>query len=249
MNKLIDDLRSKQALKVIAGIDNFNKEQVLRLVKIANHLGVTMVDICSQEDIVREALELGINTSIVVSSVSVAELLRAEELGAPVLELGNFEALHKQGIFYTADEVYALAAEIMLKKKSALVSITVPGHLPVSEQIQLATKLEELGVDILQTEGASLVDSKHASALGQIEKASLTLANTMEIARATEKVFILTASGLSPDTVKFAIASGAHGVGVGSYVNKLNSEIEILAAIKSLQEALATSRSERFAQI
>jgi hypothetical protein len=227
MNKLINDLRSKQALKIIAGIDNFDKNKVLQLVKIANHLAVTAVDICSQEEIVREALALATDTTIVVSSVVVEELLRAEELGVTVLELGNFEALHKEGIFYGAAEVYALAEELMAKKKSALLSITVPGHLPIAEQIELAVKLEELGVDILQTEGASLVTSKQSSALGQIEKASLTLANTMEIVRATDKAFVLSASGLNPDTVKFAIASGAHGVGVGSYVNKLASEIEI----------------------
>lgn len=244
MNKLLNDLRSHKALKVIAGIDNFDKAKVLRLVKIANHLGVSAVDICSDPEIISEALSLATDTEIVVSSVIVDELIKAEALGVKVLELGNFEALHKVGVFYSADEVYALAEDLMQRKKFAMISITVPGHLDIADQISLATRLEELGVDILQTEGASLVTTNNSSALGQIEKVSLTLANTIELKRATEKVFILTASGLNPETLPLALASGAHGVGVGSYINKLNSEIEILAAIKSLQEVLEPAKQE-----
>ena len=145
----------------------------------------------------------------------------------------------KKGIFYSADEIYSLAVEIINFRPQALVSITVPGHLSVKDQVELAQKLELLGIDIIQTEGASLVEANSAAALGQIEKVKLTLANTIEIARVLENTFLLTASGITPDTAKLAIASGANGIGVGKYVNKLETEIEMIAAIRSLLIAIS----------
>ncbi len=204
---VIRALQSKNCLKVIAGINNFNKEQVLQIVRAADQMQATCVDISAREDIVTEAVAIAQNTAIVVSSIHVAELIRAEELGADMLELGNFEALHDEGIFPSA-------------------------------------KLEELGVDMLQTEGASLVEASSPAALGQIEKVRLTLANTIEISKAVSQTFILTASGISPDTAKLAIAAGAHGVGVGKYVNKLESSLEMMAAIKALQEVLNVQSSK-----
>ncbi len=235
---VIRDLQAKNCLKVIAGINNFNKDRVLQIVRAADQMQASCVDISAREDIVTEAVAIAENTAIVVSSINIAELIRAEELGADVLELGNFEALHDEGIFPSTDQVYNWASEIMSARKQALVSITIPGHLSVSEQVTLATKLEELGIDILQTEGASLVEASSPAALGQIEKVRLTLANTIEISKAVSSTFILTASGISPDTAKLAIAAGAHGVGIGKYVNKLESSLEMMAAIKALQESL-----------
>lgn len=239
-NKVLRDLEARKCLKVIAGINNFDKAKVLQIVRAADQVGATCVDISAREDIVTEAIALAENTAIMVSSIKPVELLRAEELGATMLELGNFEALHEEGIYPSADEVLNWAHEIMAARKTALVSITVPGHLTVAEQVELATKLEELGVDMIQTEGASLVEAQSAGALGQIEKVRLTLANTVEISKALNGTFVLTASGISPDTAKLAIAAGAHGVGVGKYVNKLDTELEMLAAITALRDSVAS---------
>ena len=168
------------------------------------------------------------------------ELRRAQELGADVLELGNFEALHEEGIYPSAAEVLAWAEEIMAFRTSAVVSITMPGHLEVAEQVSLAARLQEMGIELIQTEGASLVKTEQAGALGQVEKVSITLANTIELAKVLDTTFLMTASGISPDTAPLAIAAGASGLGVGKYVNKLSSELEMLAAVKALTEAIET---------
>jgi DhnA family fructose-bisphosphate aldolase class Ia len=42
-----------------------------------------------------------------------------------------------------------------------------------------------------------------------------------------------------------AIAAGASGVGVGSAINQLNDEIAMVAAVRSLVEALATVSPRR----
>ena len=39
-----------------------------------------------------------------------------------------------------------------------------------------------------------------------------------------------------------AIAAGASGVGVGSAINQLSTEIEMIAVVRSLVEALSTAQ-------
>jgi Protein of unknown function (DUF561) len=53
----------------------------------------------------------------------------------------------------------------------------------------------------------------------------------------------LCASGLSDVTAPMAIAAGASGIGVGSAVNQLNSEIAMIAVVRSLVEAMAVQKS------
>jgi thiamine monophosphate synthase len=248
-SKVLADLQDRKLLKVIAGINNYDMDKVLRVVRSAEAMGASVIDISAREDIVIAARRILKNTALMVSSVELSELKRAIELGADMIELGNFEALHDAGIFYSADEVLELAREIMSFKSHALVSITIPGHLEVSEQVQLAEALQEMGVEMIQTEGASLVEAKSASALGQIEKVRLTLANTIEISKVLSHTFIITASGISPDTTKLAIAAGASGVGVGKYVNKLESELEMMAAISALKESLEGAKKLFLASI
>jgi hypothetical protein len=43
-----------------------------------------------------------------------------------------------------------------------------------------------------------------------------------------------------------AIAAGAAGIGVGSAVNRLNNEVAMIAAVRSLVEALALPTMARF---
>jgi hypothetical protein len=76
----------------------------------------------------------------------------------------------------------------------------------------------------------------------------LTLSNTIELSKNLKKTFILTASGISPDTAALAITAGAHGIGVGKYINRLESELEMLASIRRLQESLSITQIERTLQ-
>jgi thiamine monophosphate synthase len=72
-----------------------------------------------------------------------------------------------------------------------------------------------------------------------IEKAAPTLAAAYEISRAVS-VPVLCASGISAVTAPLAIAAGAAGVGVGSAINKLDNEIAMVAAVRSIVESLQT---------
>ena len=121
-------------------------------------------------------------------------------------------------------------------------SVTVPHILPLDGQAQLALDLADIGVDLIQTEGGTSSHPISPGTLGLIEKASPTLAGTFAISAALKEsdydVPVICASGLSEVTVPMAISVGANGVGIGSAVNKLNTELAMIATIKGLRQAL-----------
>ena len=120
--------------------------------------------------------------------------------------------------------------------------MTVPHVLPLDSQAQLALDLVDRGVDLIQTEGGTSSHPMSPGTLGLIEKASPTLAATFAIASALKEshhdVPVICASGLSEVTVPMAISVGANGVGIGSAVNKLNTELAMIATVKGLRQAL-----------
>ena len=126
-------------------------------------------------------------------------------------------------------------------------SVTVPHILELDQQVKLAEDLVKAGADIIQTEGGTSSTPTHAGTLGLIEKAAPTLAADYEIARVVP-VPVLCASGISSVTAPLALAAGASGVGVGSAINQLNSEVAMIAAVRALVEAMANvSRTRTFA--
>lgn len=228
-------LEEKRAVKIIAGIDNFDTEKVKKVVIAASNSGANAVDICANPDIVAEMRHLT-DLPLFVSSVKPQELAHAVILGADAVELGNFDALYKKGQSFTADEVFELAKETKkLIGDDIFFCVTIPGELKIGEQIELARKLEELGIDLIQTEGHFSNEAPSNGVRGLIERAELTISNTIELSRNIETP-IMTATGINPTTAALAFAAGASAIGCGSCVNKLDSEISMLAVSKSLVE-------------
>ena len=154
------------------------------------------------------------------------------------------DSFYPKGRFFFADEVLELAAETRSLLPEVCLSVTVPHILPLDAQAQLALDLIDQGVDLIQTEGGTSSEPKSPGTLGLIEKAAPTLAATYTIASAIaesdRKVPLICASGLSEVTVAMAISGGASGVGIGSAINKLNNELAMIAAIKSIRQALSS---------
>lgn len=229
-------LNEKRAVKIIAGIDNFDIENVKKVVAAANQAEASAIDLCFNEDIFMAARQLT-ELPLFVSSIIPEELAKAVEFGADAIELGNFDAMYKKGLRTTAEEVLELARKTMslINKAETFVCVTVPGHISVAEQIDLARNLEELGVDLIQTEGAATTNAKSEGARGLMETAQVSIANTIELARNVD-VPIMTASGITPTTASLAFAAGASAIGVGSCVNKLDSSIAMMAVSRNLVE-------------
>ncbi len=231
-------LSQGRALKIISGLNNFDAGRVSATVKAADRGGATFVDIAADPELVRLVRQLTA-LPICVSAVEPDQFVAAVAAGADLIEIGNFDSFYAQGRRFEAAEVLELTRQTRSRLPEIALSVTVPHILSLDRQVQLAETLVEAGADIIQTEGGTSSTPTHAGTLGLMEKAAPTLAAAYEISRAVS-VPVLCASGLSSVTAPLAIAAGAAGVGVGSAVNQLNDEVAMVAAVRSLVEALET---------
>lgn len=238
---LISAFTNRQVLKVISGLNNFNAASVAATITAAHHGGATFVDIAAEPNLVQLVKGLT-NIPVCVSAVEPEKFLPVVAAGADLIEIGNFDSFYAQGRKFEADEVLALTKQTRTLLPDICLSVTVPHILSLDQQVQLGEELVKAGADIIQTEGGTSSQPTHSGTLGLIEKASPTLASAYEISRAVS-IPVLCASGISSVTAPLAIAAGAAGVGVGSAINQLNSEVAMIAAVRSLVEALEAANS------
>ena len=138
---------------------------------------------------------------------------------------------------FSANEVLELTKETLalLKGSHVFFCVTIPGEIDINEQISLARELESLGIDLIQTEGHFSKAEQANGVRGLMERVELTISNTVELVRNVE-IPVMTATGINPTTAALAFAAGASAIGCGSCINKLDSEISMLAVAKSLVE-------------
>lgn len=237
--QLVRALTRKNALKVISGLNNFDRQRVSAVVKAAEAGGATFVDIAAEPELVAAIRDIT-SLPLCVSAVEPELFVSAVNAGADLIEIGNFDSFYSQGIRFEADEVLELTQKTRSLLPQTTLSVTVPHILALNEQVQLAEQLVKAGADIIQTEGGTSIKPLNPGVRGLIEKAAPTLAAAYSISQAVN-IPVLCASGLSSVTVPMAIASGASGVGVGSAINQLDSEVAMVAAVRSLVEALRSA--------
>ncbi len=236
-------LREKRAIKVITGIDNYDLEKVKKVVSAAQMSLASAVDIACDKKVF-DVAKKHTSLPIFVSSIHPFNLAKAVSWGADAIEIGNFDALYKNGTSFSAEEVYEITLETMslVENKNTFVCVTVPGNIDISEQIELAKKLEYIGVDLIQTEGMKPQNIKTIGAKALLETAQATIGNTLELSRQVS-IPIMSASGISAHTTPLAFAAGASAVGVGSAVNKLDTQIEMMATIRNIVATVANRNS------
>jgi hypothetical protein len=233
-------LDTRSAIKIISGLTNVDPQRVVAVVKAADQGGATFVDIAAEAELVRLA-KAATALPICVSAIEAEAFLAPVAAGADLIEIGNFDAFYAQGRRFEAPEVLELTRRTRALLPEITLSVTVPHILALDEQVSLAEALVEAGADIIQTEGGTSSQPAHPGILGLIEKAAPTLAAAHAISRAVS-VPVLCASGLSDVTAPMAIAAGAAGIGVGSAVNKLDSDLAMVAVVRQLVESLQTAR-------
>jgi thiamine monophosphate synthase len=233
-------LAERRALKVIAGLNNFDASSVARVARAAVAGGADLIDVACDAALVALVREVAPGLPICVSAVEPELFVEAVSAGADMVEIGNFDSFYPQGIVFGAEQVLELTRRTRALLPQVVLSVTVPHVLPLDQQEQLAVDLVAAGADLIQTEGGTSAKPFSAGSLGLIEKAAPTLAAAHGISRAVT-VPVLCASGLSAVTLPMAIAAGASGVGVGSAVNKLNDELAMVAVVRSLREALGSA--------
>ena len=235
-------LEQRSALKVIAGLMNFDADSVARVARAAGMGGADLIDVACDPALVKLAVEASGGVPVCVSSVEPEQFPAAVAAGAVMVEIGNFDAFYPEGRIFGAEEVLTLTRQTRALLPEVVLSVTVPHVLPMDQQQQLAVDLMAAGADLIQTEGGTSAKPFSPGSLGLIEKAAPTLAAAHSISaalqQAGESAPVLCASGLSAVTLPMAIAVGAAGVGVGSAVNRLDDELAMVAVVRGLREAL-----------
>ena len=238
-------LEQRSALKVIAGLMNFEADSVARVARAAGMGGADLIDVACDPALVKLAIEASGGVPVCVSSVEPEQFPAAVAAGAVMVEIGNFDAFYPQGRIFGAEEVLELTRQTRALLPEVVLSVTVPHVLPMDQQQQLAVDLVAAGADLIQTEGGTSAKPFSPGSLGLIEKAAPTLAAAHSISaalqQAGESAPVFCASGLSAVTLPMAIAAGAAGVGVGSAVNRLNDELAMVAVVRGLREALGSA--------
>ncbi len=232
--------------KVITGLNNFDQNLVEQVARSAALGGADLIDIACCPELVKAAIECS-DLPVCVSSVEPERFPEAMEAGATIAEIGNFDSFYPQGRLFSAKEVIDLTIQTRKILPDTVLSVTVPHTLTFDKQSELALDLIEVGADVIQTEGGTSSIPLKPGVLGLIEKAAPTLASVYSISHSFSesgcKAPILCASGLSDITVPMALSSGASGVGIGSAVNRLNNELEMIAMIKTIRRAFVSSES------
>ena len=129
-------------------------DRVRSVVIAADRAGASAVDVSANEEIIKMAKETT-SLPVFVSSIVPEDLAMAVKAGADAIEIGNFDALYKKGMRMSAMEILDIVKETLalIGKSNVFVCVTVPGHIDVASQIALAKELEELNIDLIQTEG------------------------------------------------------------------------------------------------
>ncbi len=248
-NALRSAVDQGRALKVIAGLTNFDTASVQRIARAAAAGGADLLDLACDAELVRAVRTVAPELPLCVSAVDPELFPAAIAAGAVMAEIGNFDAFYAEGRVFSAAEVLELTRRTRALLPDVVLSVTVPHLLPLDEQEQLAVELAEAGADLIQTEGGTSARPFSPGVLGLIEKAAPTLAAAHAISRALQAadlpVPVLCASGLSSATVPMALAAGAAGVGVGSAVNRLQDELAMLAVVRGLREAIGSVSTAR----
>ncbi|MBR1907456.1 DUF561 domain-containing protein [bacterium] len=237
-------LSERRALKIIAGMNNMDLDRVRMVVSSAMEAGADAVDVSANRQVltmVREMMENSNSTmALFASSVNPSELAEAVNVHhVDAIELGNFDALYREGRSFSSMEVLSMVRETlsMIEEHRAEVMfcVTIPGSLSVNDQISLVRELEMMNIDMIQTEGYVSEEMTLENTRTLLNRAELTLSNTIELSRNTE-LPIMTASNINTVTASMAFAAGASAIGCGSCVNRLESQIQMMAVIKNLRE-------------
>ena len=235
--KIKESLKNKNLVKIISGIQNYDKQKVLSVALAAEFGWASAVDICDDPDIIK-SVRATVQLPVFVSSVDPLKLIASVAYGADVLELGNYESFYKEGRMFTPSEI--LETFQFVKKsvpQDILICVTVPSTLEIENQINLAKELVRLDVDMIQTEGFAQEvpeSDRTDKTFTELLQVMSTLANTIEIKKYLKDVDVITASGVTPIAVPIVLASGASGIGVGTYINSLFTQSEMTERVKEI---------------
>nr|YP_009313662.1 Hypothetical protein ycf23 [Helminthocladia australis]SCW21916.1 Hypothetical protein ycf23 [Helminthocladia australis] len=231
----------KRLLKTIIGINNFSINTFSDKIKAAEVGGSTYLDIAANTDLLKEIKTMA-SIPVCVSSISVRELEACYDAGADMLELGNFDIFYAKNITFTPEQIIATVKKLRFRVPNASLCVTIPHTLDLYDQLSLAQHLEQLGVDMLQTEGNTSKSNTMSNLLDAVNCASATLSSTVVLSNYIN-IPIIASSGISSLTAPLAISCGACGVGVGSFFREFSTSLELCKEVSEMRYAMQVNHS------
>ncbi len=226
----------KSVIKIIVGLNNKDIKNIIQIAKAAELTKITYLDIIANPKIVA-LLKSMIDLPICVSSIDPLELYNCVLMGADIVELGNFDIFYKDNIFFNEQEILALAIETKKLIPNNDICVTIPHHLSLSKQINLAKNLNNLSINIIQTEGycskKQLSININDNIYNATYKAASSLSSTYAIAPYIN-IPIVSSSGLNYLSSAIAIFYGASGVGMCSSLQKYTNIYDILHYLRQI---------------
>nr|ASQ40305.1 hypothetical protein [Cyanoptyche gloeocystis] len=238
---LNEKLQKKTAVKIISGLNNFDIPSVSTIVTAASNAGATFLDIAASKDLILLARNLT-KLPICVSAINFKEFVSAISHGVDMIEIGNFDTFYEQKRFFGVAEIFHLVERLRAKSSKTTLSVTIPFILPIHRALSFIELLKKNDLNLVQTEGgfSNSVLNKKSGMLNSIEKTSSTLIACHYFSK-NNSTPILCSSNMNAITMPLASICGANGIGVGSAVNKLNSEMAMTAAIQSFSTEFGSS--------
>jgi len=239
----------KSVVKVISGIDKFNINQIMKLVKAAEMTGVDYIDIAANPRIV-SVIKSFSNLPICVSSIDPLELYNCVIAGADIVELGNFDLFYSRGISFSRNNILKLSREIKYLLPNTCICVTIPHVLSLKEQLALVRLLKKIGIHILQTEGNStskkisiMDENKNDIFFRSVIKASASLSILNAITQEFE-IPIIAASGFNIFSSSIAQSYNSSGVAIGSFLRDYNTIIDLSYVLSEISISLSYQKKD-----
>lgn len=201
-------LREKRAIKATFKDEKANTDSIIKFCRTAQSSRASAVDIpCNKQfiDVARKNTKL----PLFVSSLHPFEILNAVRWGIDGIEIGNFDSAYKKNQSYSAVEIYDIVLETMalINDYEVFICVSIPGCLEYGEQLDLAKKLQILGVDLIQLEGISKIneffvkdENKAIENVNKmIEQVYVPFSVIVESDNTSSQAFVNGASGISVD--------------------------------------------------
>nr|QUE28774.1 Ycf23 [Porphyropsis coccinea] len=233
--QLIQDLNKSRIIKVISGcLNNFEEAEIIEVVKAAELGKATYIDIAADAKIISLASQ-HTELPLCISSIILDQIFACIDNGIKIVEIGNFDAFYSNSMYFNINDIKNISLKVRKQYPNITICTTLPYILSLKEQSELAKYLENIGIDLLQTEGT--INNKNINKYNNIplKKSHSTLLTTYNLSKMVD-IPIIAASGISQNNAKTAISYGAKGIGIKTAICKtvgLKNKIKLIQSIKT----------------
>lgn len=226
----------RQVVKVVAGLSNFNINNVINRVKAAEIAGAIYVDIAANSSFVSLVTSLT-SIPVCVSSINPRDLYKCVLAGANIVKIRNFDIFYLKKKYFFSKQVIKIAQETKDLLNHTSICVTILHNLLLEQQIKLVVDLKAIGIECVRTKGFStknyIVNEKNSFVSDIIYTSSSTLSLIYAISNFIG-IPIIMASGINTISTPIDIFYKASDLGIGFILNSLKNVYKMNNWIKDV---------------